>query len=163
MHRESSIPVTGRWTLSYPQGWGAPESIEISELKPWKDLAVSDEAKAFSGTVRYEIQVNVPKEAGTRYLLDLGRVDMIASVSVNGAPVRTLWCVPYRLDITDALRKGDNRISIEVTSTWFNRLVYDASLPESERKTWVLKYPSKDAPLRDSGLLGPVRITVWKE
>ena len=158
-----SIPITDHWTLRYPQGWGAPESIEISTLKPWKDLAVSDEARAFSGSVQYETEVVVPKDRGYRYILELGRVDMIASVSVNGTPVRTLWSAPYSLDITDALRKGDNRISIEVTSTWFNRLVYDASLPESERKTWALKYPSKDAPLRDSGLLGPVQITVWKE
>lgn len=158
-----SIPITDHWTLRYPQGWGAPESIEISTLKPWKDLAVSDEARAFSGSVQYETGVVVPKDRGYRYILELGRVDMIASVSVNGTPVRTLWSAPYSLDITDALRKGDNCISIEVTSTWFNRLVYDASLPESERKTWALKYPSKDAPLRDSGLLGPVQITVWKE
>ena len=126
-------------------------------------MAVSDEARAFSGSVQYETEVVVPKDRGYRYILELGRVDMIASVSVNGTPVRTLWSAPYSLDITDALRKGDNRISIEVTSTWFNRLVYDASLPESERKTWALKYPSKDASLRDSGLLGPVQITVWKE
>ncbi len=159
----SSVPLTQSWTLHYPQGWGAPASIEITELKPWKDLNVSDEGRAFSGTVRYETQVDISKEEDKQYILDLGKVDMIASVSVNGKPLRTLWSVPYRLDITNELRDGTNQFCIEVTSTWFNRLVYDASLPDPERKTWVIKRPSKDEPLRDSGLIGPVQITVWKE
>ena len=124
---------------------------------------MSDEGRAFSGTVRYETQVDISKEEDKQYILDLGKVDMIASVSVNGKPLRTLWSVPYRLDITNELRDGTNQFCIEVTSTWFNRLVYDASLPDPERKTWVIKRPSKDEPLRDSGLIGPVQITVWKE
>ena len=49
-------------------------------------------------------------------------------------------------------------IEIDVTSTWFNRLVYDAALPEAARKTWTIGSPSKDEPLRESGLMGPVVI-----
>jgi hypothetical protein len=46
-----------------------------------------------------------------------------------------------------------------VTSTWFNRLVRDASLPEKDRRTWVIAGPRKDAPLREAGLLGPATLT----
>jgi hypothetical protein len=49
---------------------------------------------------------------------------------------------------------------VEVTGTWFNRLVYDANQPEDRRKTWTINGPSKDEALRESGLLGPVLITV---
>ena len=45
-----------------------------------------------------------------------------------------------------------------MTNTWFNRLVYDAARPENDRKTWVLKWPDQNAPLKESGLLGPVSI-----
>ena len=159
----STIPFVHDWILRYPEGWGVPESIRVSALKPWKDLDVSDEGKAFSGSVRYETQVDIAKEPGKQYVLDLGQVDMVASVSVNGKFVRNLWCAPYKVDVTCALQDGANTLSIEVTSTWFNRLVYDASLPEPERKTWVLRWPSKDALLQPCGLMGPVEVTVWEE
>ena len=159
----STIPFVHDWILRYPEGWGVPESIRVSALKPWKDLDVSDEGKAFSGSVRYETQVDIAKEPGKQYVLDLGQVDMVASVSVNGKFVRNLWCAPYKVDVTCALQDGANTLSIEVTSTWFNRLVYDASLPEPERKTWALRWPSKDALLQPCGLMGPVEVTVWEE
>ena len=81
---------------------------------------------------------------------------MIATVTLNGKKLRTLWCAPYSVDLSSALRKGKNELTIEVTSTWFNRLVYDAGLPEAERKTWTISGPKANAPLRKSGLMGPV-------
>lgn len=67
---------------------------------------------------------------------------------------------PYSLDITEAVKTGKNTLTVEITSTWFNRLVYDAGQPEEMRKTWTINGPSKDAPLRDSGLLGPVKYNI---
>lgn len=150
------------WTLKYPAGWGAPESIQMTELKPWKDLDVPAEAKAFSGTVEYSSTFHLDKQPDVQFILNLGNVDMIAEVSLNGKPIRTIWSAPYSVDITDAVQSGDNLLVVKVTSTWFNRLVYDAGLPEADRKTWVLRWPDKEAPLRDSGLTGPVTITVKK-
>jgi hypothetical protein len=72
---------------------------------------------------------------------------------------RTLWTPPYSLDLTSAIQSGKNTLSIDVTSTWFNRLVYDAGLPEDQRKTWCLAGPKADVPLRENGLLGPVKLT----
>ena len=51
---------------------------------------------------------------------------------------------------------GRNTLTVDVTGSWFNRLVYDAGRPEAGRKTWVLRWPDRNAPLRESGLLGPV-------
>jgi hypothetical protein len=84
---------------------------------------------------------------------------MIAVVTLNGKKLRTLWTPPYRLDVTDALKSGENTLQVEVTGTWFNRLVYDANQPEEQRKTWTFNGPKKDATLRDSGLLGPVTLS----
>jgi hypothetical protein len=155
----SAIPLVAPWTLSFPSGWDAPASLQTAELKAWKDLDVSAEAKAFSGSVTYTATFEVDEaDAVNRYEIDLGRVEMIAAVRVNGKLLRTLWASPYRLDITEAVQNGKNTLSIEVTSTWFNRLVYDAGQPESQRKTWTIKGPSKESPLRESGLLGPVKL-----
>jgi hypothetical protein len=147
-----------KWTLSFPAGWGAPASIELDTLRAWKDLDISAEGRAFSGTAIYTTTFDVGARPNIYYLLDLGRVEMIASVSLNGKHIRTLWAPPYTVELYKYVQPGINTLSIEVTGSWFNRLVYDASLPESERKTWTISRPSKDAPLRESGLLGPVRL-----
>ncbi|MDR1335584.1 MAG: hypothetical protein LBK22_02000, partial [Tannerella sp.] len=152
-----SQTLSGSWTLAFPSGWDAPASFRTSELKAWKDLDLSPEARAFSGTVTYRTAFDAGKvRKGETYSLDLGRVEMIAAVTLNGKPLRTLWTPPYRLDVTDALKPGKNTLQVEVTGTWFNRLVYDANQPEEQRKTWVIAGPKKEEALRESGLLGPV-------
>jgi hypothetical protein len=155
----TDLPID-RWTLSFPAGWGAPASLQTGELKAWKDLDVSAEAKAFSGTVVYTATFDADDvKPADRFTLDLGRVEMIAAVSLNGKPVRTLWATPYVADLTGLVKPGTNALTVEVTSSWFNRLVYDASLPEADRKTWTISGPSKDAALRENGLLGPVKLS----
>ena len=141
------------WTLRFPEGWGAPEKpLTLKGLKAWKDLPLGEEGKAFSGTAVYETTFTLPR-AG-EVLLDLGRVDMIADVQVNGAPAGVLWASPYRLTVKG--KAGRNTLRIAVTGTWFNRLAYDANLPEGERKTWTIAGPEPGSPLRESGLIGPV-------
>ena len=87
---------------------------------------------------------------------------MIAAVTLNGKSLRTLWTTPYCIDISNFIKLGTNILKIEVTSSWFNRLVYDAGQPESQRKTWTIDGPNKDSELRESGLLGPVIIRYCK-
>jgi len=156
--------VPSGWEISFPEGWGAPAREALDTLASWKDLGFGEEASSFSGTAEYTAKVILPPvEKNARYVMDLGRVKMIAEVSVNGKTYQPLWCEPYCVDITDAVRKGENVLCISVTSTWFNRLRYDASLPEGERKTWTLCGPSPDAFLRPSGLLGPVVVKVEQQ
>ena len=79
---------------------------------------------------------------------------------MNGKPAGTLWCTPYVVEVGDLLKEGENTLEVDVTSTWFNRLVYDAALPENERKTWVIAGPEKDASILPYGLLGPVEVRI---
>ncbi len=79
-------------------------------------------------------------------------------MKLNGRELAALWCEPYRCDLSAALKEGRNELIVEVTDCWFNRLVYDAALPEAERKTWVLQYPEKDRAYVESGLFGPVTV-----
>ena len=155
------VPLSAAWNLAFPQGWDAPESVCVASLQPWMAMDLPAAAKAFSGTASYTTEFSLDAlPAGARAELDLGRVEMIASVRVNGVSAGTVWATPYRLDVTSALKPGLNRLTVEVTSSWFNRLVFDAGLPESARKTWTIKGPDKASPLRPSGLLGPVTLCV---
>lgn len=159
--------LTGRargesWTLTFPLGWGIDAPLNLTELLPWKDLPLSGEGKAFSGTATYETTFQLDHKPKKKLLLNLGKVEEIAVVSVNGQVTDTLWAEPYETDITRYVRKGKNQLSIQVTSTWFNRLVYDARQPKEQRKTWVINGPSANSELRPSGLLGPVELIEWK-
>ena len=147
------------WELSFPEGWGAPEKLSVGTLVPWSELPLSAEAKAFSGTVTYSREFDLKTiDPASRYILELGDVDMIAEVSLNGKRLGVLWTLPYSVDITSALKAGVNELEVKVTSTWFNRLSYDGAQPEGARKTWCLRWPEAEQGLKKYGLMGPVRI-----
>ena len=149
------------WTLSFPEGWGAAAQLNLDSLRAWKDLPMSAEGRAFSGTAVYKTSFDWDGECGAA-VLDLGHVDMIADVRVNGEKAGVLWASPYRLDIGKWVKPGKNELEVYVTSTWYNRLAYDVSLPESDRKTWTIAGPDAGSPLHESGLLGPVTLTPYE-
>jgi hypothetical protein len=67
------------------------------------------------------------------------------------------------VDCTDALRDGLNELIVEVTNTWYNRLVGDAALPAEKRITRTNVQTSGGQPWAklepvESGLMGPVRL-----
>jgi hypothetical protein len=41
----------------------------------------------------------------------------------------------FAVEVTDAMQMGRNRVSIDVTNTWRNRLIGDAGLPTEQRTT----------------------------
>jgi hypothetical protein len=106
----------------------------------------------------------------TRIILDLGRVEMMAEVFVNGHPQGIVWTKPYELDITDAIEPGRNTLEIDVTNTWWNRLVGDERYPladsvhHSGRKRTYASHKawSGQDTLLPAGLLGPVTLLVEK-
>jgi hypothetical protein len=154
-----NLPLVGPWTPAFPAGWGAPATFRADKLGSWTELDLPPEARAFSGTVTYATEFALDSLVpGSRVELDLGRVEVIAGVRLNDKPVGTVWAAPYRLDITHLVKPGVNRLSVAVTSTWFNRLTYDAGLDEKARKTWTISGPAKGRPLRPAGLLGPVAV-----
>lgn len=51
-------------------------------------------------------------------------------MKVNGKSLGTLWKPPYRLDITESIKPGNNFVEIAVTNLWPNRLIGDEKLPE---------------------------------
>ena len=140
-----------------PAGPARPGGVD--ELK---DLRLSDDEaiRYFSGNVRYETTFTLDKkEMHGRLFADTGEVGVMAKIYVNGKYAGGVWTAPYRVDITDLVRKGKNTIAIDVVNTWVNRLVGDSRLPEGERGTWTLNNPWRpDSQLQPSGLYNPVVI-----
>ena len=93
--------------------------------------------------------------------LDLGMVRELAEVRLNGKNLGVLWTLPFRVDVTDAIRPTGNELEIQVVNFWPNRIIGDQFLPVEKRftKTNIRKL-TREAPLMPSGLLGPVRVLV---
>ncbi|KAH8668561.1 hypothetical protein BX600DRAFT_538536 [Xylariales sp. PMI_506] len=72
-------------------------------------------------------------DANTPFLLTLGRLENLASVSVNGRPLGISWLPPYELDISAAVHFGINTLVIDVTNLWVNRLIGDELLPVEDK------------------------------
>ncbi|MDZ7783903.1 MAG: hypothetical protein U5K56_13540 [Halioglobus sp.] len=94
-------------------------------------------------------------------MLDLGDVRELAQVTVNGQSLGVLWKPPFRVEVTAALRAGANRIVVEVTNLWVNRLIGDAQPGAQPGHVAGVETYEADAPLHPSGLLGPVTIERW--
>ena len=152
--------VTGEWNVAFQAGRGAPASAVFASLTPWNEN--NDRGiKYFSGTATYSKTVQAPAEwfiPEAQLWLDLGDVQNIAEVTVNGKPAGIAWTKPYRVNVTGALKQGDNQLEIKVSNLWVNRLIGDRQ-PNAEKFTWTNFEPYEaDSPLKPSGLLGPVRI-----
>jgi hypothetical protein len=177
--------VDGPWTVRFPPGLGAPESIELENLVSWTEHA-DPGVKHFSGTATYVHEFELPAAASGAnrlFYLDLGRVKNLAEVTLNGKDLGVLWKPPFRVNVTGALQPGTNRLEIRVTNLWPNRLIGDEQFPAdcdyangalAEWPDWMVKgepraeprrvtfttwkHYNEKSPLVDSGLLGPVKV-----
>jgi len=191
-------PIDGPWRVTFDPRWGGPaKPVAFERLKDWSQRA-EEGIRYYSGTATYRTRFQVsgvrfqggqaPVRPDTRHLtpdtfLDLGSVEVMARVRVNGKDCGIAWKPPYRVDITDAVREGANDLEIDVVNLWINRLIGDEQLPlDSEWKDfetllawpeWFLKgtprpsgrftftscrHYTKDTPLVPSGLIGPVTL-----
>jgi len=156
-----AINVPGPWTLSFPPGWGAPPQVAMNQLSSWTDSADAG-VRYFSGRATYRTTLrlaNAQVAAVSSAILDLGEVHEVAVVRINGKAAGTLWKWPYTIRTDGLLHAGANRIEIDVTNLWPNRLIGDAQDPDRKHYTWtnIRKY-TKGSTLSPSGMLGPVKI-----
>jgi len=158
---DKTVELTKPWLVRFDPKWGGPDKpVEFASFTSWSEH--TDPAiKFYSGVATYSQDVDMTIKSGERVVLEVGNVGEMAEVKVNGQSCGFLWAVPYRLDITKALKSGANRIEIEVANHWANRIIGDASLPESERLTRTnIQRVTAETPLVDSGLLGSARL-LW--
>ena len=150
--------IGGPWRLAFEKGWGVEDPVTVDRLVSWTDLPLTDEGRAYSGTVTYETSFDCAQADGPR-TLDLGEVEFSAEVWLNGERLGCAWTWPYRFDVTGKVRKGRNELKVAVTGTWINRLLYDARQPAAARKTWTNACPDPDGQsAQRTGLFGPVRL-----
>jgi hypothetical protein len=193
------IELSGPWEVSFDPKWGGPDRpVQFAQLEDWSKRS-EDGIRYYSGTAIYRKTFALPQAVGYpmpdsgiqhpasgirhRLFLDLGKVAVMAEVKLNGKALGILWKPPFRMDVTDAVRSGDNTLELKVVNLWINRQIGDGQLPEdSDRnpngtlKSWPQwleegkpsptgRYTftswrlwKKGDPLVESGLIGPVTI-----
>ncbi|WP_420146352.1 glycosylhydrolase-like jelly roll fold domain-containing protein, partial [Sphingobium sp.] len=147
--------IDGPWTVALQAGRGAPASITLPRLDSLSHHADAG-VRHFSGTATYERQIDVPASAlkqGLRIWLDLGRVEVLSGVTVNGKDLGVVWKEPYRVDITDVVHAGANTVSLAVTNLWANRMIGDAAMPEEgtfvDNADWMIgEKPGPDGKMK---------------
>jgi hypothetical protein len=177
------IELAGPWTITFPPNWGAPPTAMLDKLASWTDNS-DPGIKYFSGSATYTKDFDIPAAllgTGHALYLDLGSVKNIAEVTLNGTDLGIWWKPPFSGDISAAAKSGKNTLTVRITNHWTNRLIGDEQLPDDSEwngkplkrwPQWVLDstprpvkdrftfttwhHYSKDSPLSESGLLGPV-------
>jgi hypothetical protein len=155
--------INGPWLVEFTSGGPVlPPSFKTEKPASW--TARGGEAERFAGTALYTTTFDAPEGNGP-WGLDLGEVCHSARVSLNGEHLGTLIMPPYCLR-ADGLRPKSNRLEIEVTNLSANR-IRDLDRRKVEWRIFHdinfvdIRYQPFDAsewPVRDSGLLGPVRL-----
>jgi hypothetical protein len=166
------------WNVSFDPKWGGPDQITFDSLEDWTHRPEPG-IKYYSGIATYRQHFTMaPTQKATHYYLDLGKIHDLARITLNGQDLGTVWTAPYSVDITEAIKQGDNQLQIEVANRWPNRLIGDQRLPDDgitndqwpqwlqegkprpgTRFTFTTYNPyQKDSPLLPSGLIGPVTI-----
>lgn len=182
-------PINAKWTIGFDESSGYGETLVVDELFDWSTAEAFD-LKHYSGTATYSTVFTadpVATVAGHRTVLDLGEVNVAATVTVNGKLVGTAWSAPYKIDISDHVQAGENTLQILVANTWTNRLIGDEHYPRTDgyklggsqkmpdwftqnqpmpagkRQTFSAYdfYEASDE-LMPSGLVGPVMVTTSK-
>ncbi len=148
--------LSGTWTVYFDKKWGAPDSAVFDTLEDWTKRSEIG-IKYYSGTARYKKVFDAPAcNFETPVYLNLGALNSLAVVKLNGQSLGLVWAEPRIVDISKYLKMKNNLLEIDVTNTWNNRLVGDATLPIDKRLTSATTSPDANAPLMPSGLIGPV-------
>ena len=182
------VDLSDGWRVAFQANRGAPAEITLDRLRSLHRHS-DPGVRYFSGTATYRRDFSVPQAMQgnrRRVYLDLGRVEVVAQVLVNGRDLGTVWKPPYRVDVTDALKNGRNALEVRVANLWGNRLIGDEQLPAeydygpnptgniTAIPDWFIqgrpkpggarilfatyKHYTSTSPLFESGLLGPVTL-----
>ncbi len=84
-----------------------------------KDGWVAVPRQEAPSTLTQEIVFDLPETLAKAKAvkLDLGKVNVMATATLNGKEFETLWMPPFELDVTKALKPGKNHLRVKVVAT----------------------------------------------
>jgi hypothetical protein len=153
--------LDGAWNVSFQSNRGAPAQIALDQLTSWSENA-DPGVKYFSGTGSYKKTIQAPADwfkEDSQIWIDLGDVQNLAEVNVNDKSLGIVWKTPFRVNVTEDLKQGENVLEVKVTNLWVNRLIGDQQPGVTNKITYtMMPFYQANSPLLPSGLLGPVKL-----
>jgi hypothetical protein len=205
-HLKTIQELSGAWEVAFDPKWGGPEktvdssqksvvspegTVVFDKLQDWTTRPEPG-IKYYSGIATYrkafsnQLSVTSSQSSDHRspitdhppLYLDLGVVHDMARVRLNGKDLGVVWCAPWRVEVTGAIKAGDNQLEIEVVNRWANRMIGDKQPADADvrtvecppgflggeqykagRYTFSTNDPYEpQSPLVSSGLIGPVML-----
>jgi len=138
--------VTGKWQLHLNHIDGSRQDITLESLT---DLIKNSRTKDFAGEVIYEKTINLT--AGKYRYINLGDVQGVSELTLNGKYIGTIWYGAHVYDIIDAVKEGENKLSIKLTTVTGNYLKSLKDNPTAQR--WTRRQP-----YHSMGIIGPVKL-----
>jgi len=157
---ETLFEITTPWKVSFDKSKGGPDDgINMATLEDWTRNQ-DERIRYYSGSAIYKNSFHLNEiPSGNSLFIDLGKANIMAEVKINGRFAGGVWTSPWKVNITDLVKPGENSIEVEVVNNWINRLIGDSMLPEKARTTWTNENPAKPGDvLQPSGLIGSVTI-----
>ncbi len=154
--------ISGKWNVTFASSVNPPFDKTFDHLTDWTSFN-EKEIKYFCGKATYRIDFNFVGKLPGMWFINLGKVESLANIRLNGKAINTLWCYPYRVKVSDYLVKGENKLEIDIVNQWWNQLIGDEQ-PGAVRKTNVSArlFWKADDKLVPSGLMGPVVLETIK-
>ena len=121
------------------------------------DLKDHPETQHFSGTIVYRKTISM--DTIKPCILDLGLVEGVSEVFVNGQSAGVKYYGRRQYDISNLLHEEENDLEIRVTTTLGN---YLKNLTKEENPTtWIyVNHPKRDQALQPMGMIGPVKMSI---
>jgi hypothetical protein len=156
-----TLNISDDWKIKFDTAFGGPVNLlQTPHLSSWTQSS-NDSIKYYSGTAIYTNRFKVGRKelkAKSVYLV-IDSLYNIADITINKKLCGTLWTSPFHLDISAALKRGDNTVEIAVSNTWHNRLIGDQLLPANQRRTWTTApFRLKGKNLEPAGIGGKVKL-----
>jgi hypothetical protein len=179
-HEQQIADLNDGWHIQFAD---SPSSQALNDLISWTEIPGRQN---YSGEADYTRSITLPNAPARdeRILLDFGNgaptvdnrpiyanglhalldppIREAAVIYVNGQRAGSLWHPPYRIDITQLLHGGGNRIEVRVYNTAINLL---AGQPPHDYSALYAKYGKRFEPQDmenlhpiPSGLFGPIRL-----
>lgn len=123
------------------------------------DLKDSETYQHFCGTIIYRKNIHFDKDVARNVstILDLGLVEGVSEVIVNGQSVGIQYYGRRIFDLSPFLTEGQNDLEIRVITTMGNYLKTFSR--EENLTTWLyVNHPKRDQPLQPMGIIGPVKL-----
>ncbi len=147
------------WTVVAVEGYPINENAELVHTAPlgsWEPRF----GRYFSGEVVYEATVHVA-DAASELALDLGHVEHVAELRVNGRTIGLRAWPHYRFRLTPHLRPGENQIEIRIANTAANAFWSPQNIVERKAEgRWNVyddRIVQRCKPQLGGGLFGPIR------